>query len=54
MAKFREQGYRETEIDEFLNVCDMDRSGTVSLNEFLGAFSHFMANARLARAAARS
>jgi glutamate/tyrosine decarboxylase-like PLP-dependent enzyme len=47
MAKFRERGYRDEEIDEFLRMCDLDKSGTVSLDEFLGAFSQFMAKARL-------
>lgn len=47
MGKFRERGYRDQEIDEFLRMCDLDRSGTVSLDEFLGAFSQFMATARL-------
>jgi hypothetical protein len=47
MGKFRERGYRDQEIDEFLRMCDLDKSGTVSLDEFLGAFSQFMARARL-------
>jgi glutamate/tyrosine decarboxylase-like PLP-dependent enzyme len=47
MGKFRERGYRDEEIDEFLQMCDLDKSGTVSLDEFLGAFSQFVAKARL-------
>ncbi|MDC3962611.1 pyridoxal-dependent decarboxylase [Polyangium jinanense] len=47
MAKFREKGYRDTEIDEFLRLCDIDRSGTVSIDEFLGAFSQFVAKGAL-------
>ncbi|WP_437827351.1 pyridoxal-dependent decarboxylase [Sorangium sp. So ce1153] len=47
MAKFREKGFRDGEIDEFLRVCDIDRDGTVSLKEFLGAISHFLAKAKL-------
>ena len=47
MAKFREKGYRDTEIDEFLRRCDIDRSGTVSMDEFLGAFSQFVAKGAL-------
>lgn len=43
MTKFREKGYRNEEIDAFLHLCDVDRSGTVSLDEFLAAFSQFMA-----------
>lgn len=43
MSKFREKGYRNEEIDAFLHLCDIDRSGTVSLDEFLAAFSQFMA-----------
>lgn len=54
MAKFREKGYRDNEIDEFLAVCDMDKSGTVSLDEFLSAFSHFVAKAKLSGAAVGS
>lgn len=46
MAKFREKGYRDSEIDEFLRLCDLDKSGTVSLDEFLAAFSQFVAKAR--------
>ncbi|MDC0744411.1 pyridoxal-dependent decarboxylase [Polyangium mundeleinium] len=47
MAKFREKGYRDIEIDEFLRLCDIDRSGTVSMDEFLGAFSQFVAKGAL-------
>lgn len=43
MSKFREKGYRDAEIDEFLRLCDLDRSGTVSMDEFLGAFSQLVA-----------
>ncbi|MDI1480146.1 pyridoxal-dependent decarboxylase [Polyangium sp. y55x31] len=50
MAKFREKGYRDTEIDEFLRLCDIDRSGTVSIDEFLGAFSQFVAKGALTAA----
>jgi hypothetical protein len=50
MGKFRERGYQDEEIDEFLRVCDLDKSGAVSLDEFLGAFSQFVAKARLGRA----
>ena len=46
--------YRDNEIDEFLTVCDMDRSGTVSLDEFLSAFSQLVAKAKLSGAAARA
>lgn len=48
MAKFREKGYQEAEIDAFLTECDLDKSGTVSLDEFLTAFSHFIARSRFA------
>jgi glutamate/tyrosine decarboxylase-like PLP-dependent enzyme len=54
MAKFREKGYHDAEIDQFLEVCDIDRSGTVSLDEFLGAFSQLVTRARLSGAVARS
>lgn len=47
MSKFREKGYRDAEIDDFLRVCDIDKSGTVSLDEFLGAFSQFVARGKL-------
>ncbi|WP_437676831.1 pyridoxal-dependent decarboxylase [Sorangium sp. So ce131] len=47
MANFREKGFRDGEIDEFLQVCDLDRNGTVSVSEFLGAFSHFLVKAKL-------
>ena len=43
MGKFRERGYRDQEIDEFLRMCDLDKSGTVSLDEFLGSISQFVA-----------
>jgi len=46
MAKFHEKGYREEEIDAFLQLCDIDRDGTISLDEFLAAFSHFIARGR--------
>jgi len=42
-SKFRERGYRDAEIDEFLNFCDIHKRGSVSLEEFLGAFSQIMA-----------
>jgi hypothetical protein len=29
-------------------MCDLDRNGTVSMDEFLGAFSQFMARSKLA------
>lgn len=48
MSKFREKGYHDEEIDAFLQLCDLDKSGTVSMEEFLGAFSHFVAKAKLA------
>ena len=48
MSKFREKGYHEEEIDAFLLMCDLDRSGTVSMDEFLGAFSQFVARSKLA------
>ncbi len=54
MGKFRERGYRDEEIDEFLRMCDLDRSGTVSLDEFLAAFSQFVARARLSGRAGAS
>ncbi|MRG95250.1 pyridoxal-dependent decarboxylase [Polyangium spumosum] len=47
MAKFREKGYADVEIDEFLRLCDIDRSGTVTMDEFLGAFSQFVAKGAL-------
>ncbi|WP_437815666.1 pyridoxal-dependent decarboxylase [Sorangium sp. So ce1078] len=47
MAKFREKGFQDGDIDEFLQVCDVDRSGSVSVSEFLGAFSHFLVKAKL-------
>jgi glutamate/tyrosine decarboxylase-like PLP-dependent enzyme len=50
MAKFREKGYRDAEIDEFLRLCDIDRSGTVSMDEFLSAFSQFVAKGALTAA----
>jgi Ca2+-binding EF-hand superfamily protein len=53
MGKFRERGYRDQEIDEFLRMCDLDKSGTVSLDEFLGSFSQFVARARLSGGAGR-
>lgn len=46
-AKFREKGYKESEIDAFLSECDLDRNGSVSLDEFLAAFSHFIARSGL-------
>lgn len=48
MSKFRERGYRDEEIDGVLQMCDVDRSGTVSLDEFLGAFAQFVAKGKLA------
>jgi glutamate/tyrosine decarboxylase-like PLP-dependent enzyme len=48
MSKFREKGYHDEEIDGVLQMCDLDKSGTVSLDEFLGAFSQFVAKARFA------
>lgn len=48
MSKFREKGYQDKEIDAFLQMCDLDKSGTVSMEEFLGAFAQFVAKARLA------
>jgi Ca2+-binding EF-hand superfamily protein len=53
MAKFREKGFRDHEVDEFLQICDIDKSGTVSLNEFLGAFSQFLIKAKLSGNEAR-
>ncbi|WP_437562269.1 pyridoxal-dependent decarboxylase [Sorangium sp. So ce542] len=47
MAKFREKGFQDGDIDEFLQVCDVDKSGSVSVSEFLGAFSHFLVKAKL-------
>jgi hypothetical protein len=47
MSKFRERGYDEEEIDAFLQMCDLDKSGTVSIDEFLGAFSQFVAKSKL-------
>ncbi|WP_437320263.1 pyridoxal-dependent decarboxylase [Sorangium sp. So ce385] len=47
MAKFREKGFQDGDIDEFLQVCDVDRNGSVSVSEFLGAFSHFLVKAKL-------
>ncbi|MGK3987015.1 pyridoxal-dependent decarboxylase [Sorangium sp. So ce136] len=47
MTKFREKGFRDREIDEFLRMCDIDRDGTVSSKEFFGAISHFLAKAKL-------
>lgn len=47
--KFREKGYREAEIDEFLRLCDLDRSGTISLDEFLSAFSQLATKGMLNR-----
>jgi glutamate/tyrosine decarboxylase-like PLP-dependent enzyme len=49
-AKFREKGYSGEEIDAFLHLCDIDGSGTVSLDEFLGSFSQFMARGHQNRA----
>ncbi len=46
MTKFRERGYKDAEIDQFLSLCDTDRSGTVSLDEFMGSFAHFMSKAK--------
>jgi hypothetical protein len=48
MSKFREKGYHDEEIDAFLQMCDLDKSGTVSMDEFLGAFSQFVAKSKLA------
>jgi Ca2+-binding EF-hand superfamily protein len=48
MSKFREKGYHDEEIDAFLQMCDLDKSGTVSMEEFLGAFSQFVTRSRLA------
>lgn len=53
MAKFREKGFHDSEVDEFLQVCDLDRNGSVSVSEFLGAFSHFLMKARLSGREAR-
>lgn len=53
MAKFREKGFHDGEIDEFLQVCDLDRNGSVSVSEFLGAFSHFLVKAKLSGREAR-
>ncbi|WP_438043435.1 pyridoxal-dependent decarboxylase [Sorangium sp. So ce128] len=53
MAKFREKGFRDGEVDEFLQVCDLDRNGSVSVSEFLGAFSHFLVKAKLSGREAR-
>lgn len=54
MAKFREKGYQDTEIDAFLAECDLDNNGTVSLDEFLAVFSHFIAKSRFASSAGRT
>jgi glutamate/tyrosine decarboxylase-like PLP-dependent enzyme len=54
MSKFREKGYEDAEIDAFLNECDLDKNGTVSLDEFLAAFSHFIARSRFASGASRA
>ncbi|WP_437592949.1 pyridoxal-dependent decarboxylase [Sorangium sp. So ce1000] len=53
MAKFREKGFHDSEVDEFLQVCDLDRNGSVSVSEFLGAFSHFLVKAKLSGREAR-
>ncbi|WP_437801802.1 pyridoxal-dependent decarboxylase [Sorangium sp. So ce693] len=53
MAKFREKGFHDSEVDEFLQVCDLDRNGSVSVSEFLGAFSHFLMKAKLSGREAR-
>jgi len=47
MSKFREKGYHDDEIDQFLQMCDLDKNGTVSMDEFLAAFSQFVARSRL-------
>jgi glutamate/tyrosine decarboxylase-like PLP-dependent enzyme len=53
MAKFREKGFHDSEVDDFLQVCDLDRNGSVSVSEFLGAFSHFLMKAKLSGREAR-
>ncbi|MDC0685476.1 pyridoxal-dependent decarboxylase [Sorangium atrum] len=53
MAKFREKGFHDSEVDEFLQVCDLDRNGSVSVSEFLGAFSHFLVKTKLSGREAR-
>lgn len=47
MSKFRERGYDDGEIDAFLQMCDLDKSGTVSMDEFLSAFAQFVGKSRL-------
>lgn len=54
MAKFREKGYQDIEIDAFLAECDLDNNGTVSLDEFLAVFSRFIAKSRFASSAGRT